>query len=43
MFDSERVLDDLKALDILAIARDLGREPNRQNLIHCTFHDENTP
>ncbi|WP_293685425.1 CHC2 zinc finger domain-containing protein, partial [Spirosoma sp. 48-14] len=43
MFDDARILDELKALDILQIARDLGREPNRQNLIHCTFHDEKTP
>lgn len=43
MFDDERVLESLKALDILEIASDLGRSPNRQNLIHCTFHDEKTP
>lgn len=43
MFSDDRILEDLKALDILEIARDLGREPNRQNLIHCTFHNEKTP
>ncbi len=43
MFDDDRILEDLKALDILEIASDLGRQPNRQNLIHCTFHNEKTP
>ena len=42
-FDDDRVLEDLKALDIVQIATDLGRQVNRQNLIHCTFHDEKTP
>ena len=43
MFDNQRVLEDLKALDIIQIASDIGRQVNRQNLIHCTFHDEKTP
>ena len=43
MFDDDRILEDLKALDILAIASDLGRQANRLNEIHCTFHDEKTP
>lgn len=43
MFNDDRVLEDLKALNILDIASDLGRHVDRRNLIHCTFHDENTP
>ncbi|MCK8496042.1 CHC2 zinc finger domain-containing protein [Spirosoma sp. RP8] len=43
MFTEDRILEDLKALDIVQIAIDLGRQVNRQNLIHCTFHNEKTP
>lgn len=43
MFNDDRTLENLKALDIIQIASDLGRQANRQNLIHCTFHDEKTP
>ena len=43
MLSDDRILEDLKALDIRDIARDLGREPNRRNVILCTFHDEKSP
>lgn len=43
MFSDDRTLDNLKALDIIQIASDLGRRVNRQNQIHCTFHNEKTP